>query len=57
MAHASRELGYDIEIKVGDKELDMLPFVKEIIGNSILGMLGALKGVEEDKDIEIKIKK
>lgn len=57
MAHASRDLGYDIEIKVGDKEIDMLPFVKEIIGNSILGMLEALKGYEDDKDIEIKIKK
>lgn len=57
MAHASRDLGYEIEIKVGDKEIDMLPFVKEIVGNSILGMLEALKGYEEDKDIEIVIKK
>ena len=57
MAHAARELDYDIEIKVGEKEIDMLPFVKEIVGNSILGMLQALKGYEEGEDIVIKIKK
>lgn len=57
MAHASRDLGYDIEIKIGDKEIEMLPFVKEIVGNSILGMLEALKGYEDGKNIEIVIKK
>ena len=57
MAHADREMGYDIEVKIGDKEMSMLPFVKEIVGNSILGMLEALKGYEEDQDIVITIKK
>lgn len=57
MAHADREMGYDIEVKIGDKEMSMLPFVKEIVGNSILGMLKALKGYEEDQDIVITIKK
>lgn len=57
MAHASRELEYDIEIKIGDKDIDMLPFVKQIVGNSIIGMLEALKGYEDDKDIVIKIKR
>lgn len=57
MAHADRDMEYDIEVKIGDKEMAMLPFVKEIVGNSILGMLEALKGYEEDKDIVITIKK
>lgn len=57
MAHAARDLGYDIEIKVGENEIDMLPFVKEIVGNSVIGMLKALKGYEENKDIVITIKK
>ena len=57
MAHADREMGYDIEVKIGDKEMSMLPFVKEIVGNSILGMLKALKGYEEGEDIVITIKK
>ena len=57
MAHADREMEYDIEVKIGDKEMSMLPFVKEIVGNSILGMLEALKGYEEGEDIVITIKK
>ena len=57
MAHADREMGYDIEVKIGDKEMSMLPFVKEIVGNSILGMLEALNGYEEGEDIVITIKK
>ncbi|MDY5607558.1 MAG: hypothetical protein SPF55_06785 [Lentihominibacter sp.] len=57
MAHADREMGYDIEVKIGDKEMSMLPFVKEIVGNAIIGMLKALKGYEEDQDIVITIKK
>lgn len=57
MAHADREMGYDIEVKIGDKKIGMLPFVKEIVGNSIIGMLKALKGYEEGEDIVITIKK
>lgn len=57
MAHADRDLGYDIELKVGEEVMEILPFVKEIMGNSILGMLKALKGVDESKDVVITIKK
>ena len=57
MAHADREMGYDIEVKIGDKTIGMLPFVKELVGNSIIGMLKALKGYEEGEDIVITIKK
>ncbi|MCI7146404.1 MAG: hypothetical protein MR991_08210 [Clostridiales bacterium] len=57
MAHADRDMSYELEVKIGDKELDMLPFVKELVGNSIIGMMEALKGYEEDKDITVTIKK
>lgn len=57
MAHADRDMNYELEVRIGDRELDMLPFVKELVGNSIIGMMEALKGYEADKDITITIKK
>lgn len=57
MAHADRDMDYELEVRFGDEELQILPFVKEMIGNSIIGMMEALKGYEEDKDITITIKK
>ena len=56
MAHADRELGYEIEITNGDRKIEMLPFVQAIVGNSIKGMLEALKGYDEDEEVVIRIK-
>ena len=57
MAHADRELKQEIELMVDGKEVVMLPFVKELIGNSIVGMVEALKGCEDAEEITIKIRK
>ncbi len=45
-----------ITLKVNGKEVPLTQFPAEIITQTILGMLKALKGVEEIKDVEISIK-
>jgi molybdopterin-guanine dinucleotide biosynthesis protein B len=43
-----------IEISINGKDIDLNPFVEEIITNTIKGMLSPLRGYEEGK-IKIKI--
>ncbi len=45
-----------ITLKVNGKEIHLTQFPAEIIMQTILGMLKALKGVEEIKEVEITIK-
>jgi molybdopterin-guanine dinucleotide biosynthesis protein B len=45
-----------IILKVNGKEIPLTQFPADIIMQTILGMLKALKGVEEIKDVEICIK-
>lgn len=45
-----------IVLKVNGKEVPLTQFPADIIMQTILGMLKALKDVEEVKEVEIKIK-
>ena len=47
----------EITITVNGKEIPLTDFPKSIIIKTILGMLQALKGVEEIKTVEIEIKR
>ena len=47
----------EITISVNGKEIPLTEFPKNIIIKTILGMLTALKGVNDVKMVEIKIKK
>ncbi len=46
----------DISIKVNGKQIPLTEFPSEIIKNTICGMLKALKGVDEIKDVEISFR-
>ena len=45
-----------ITVKINGKDIPLTEFPAEFITNSICGMLRSLKGVEEIKDVEIKLK-
>ena len=47
----------DITIKVNGKNVSLSEFPADFIKNTIKGMLSSLKGVDEIKDVEIKIRK
>ena len=45
----------DVSIKVNGKDIPLTGFPEEFIANTIIGMISSLKGVDEIKDVEIKI--
>jgi len=50
-------LDTDISIKVDGKPLGLAPFVRKILSLTIMGMVAALKGGEDAKEIEISLKR
>lgn len=46
-----------IELRVGDEKLTMVPFVKNILRNSVEAVASELDGYKEDLDLEVRIKK
>jgi len=45
----------EVELRVGEKRVPLNLFAKEIIASAVLGMVGALKGAELDKEITLRI--
>jgi len=46
----------EVTLKVNGKDIPLNPFVQKMFKEVILGMVRSLKGVEESKEIDIKIK-
>ena len=44
-----------ISVKVNGKEIPLTEFPAEMIKNTVFGMLKSLKGVNEIKEVEIRI--
>jgi hypothetical protein len=48
----------DVKLLVDGKEIELNEFVVKILGGTIAGAVGSLRGVKSDwKEIEIKVKK
>jgi len=45
----------EIEVRVGEKRIAMNRFAKEMIGNTLVGVLTALKNVDTDEKIQITL--
>ena len=45
----------DIELRVGEERIPLNIFAKQVILGALLGMLGALKGVDPNREISLKI--
>ena len=57
MEHSERKVGYQTEVFFNEEPVPMVPFVKEILCNVILGLVKTLYGFREDADIRIILKK
>lgn len=44
-----------VKLQIDGKEVDMVPFVQNILFNTVLGVVKELKGYEQGKEISIKI--
>ncbi|HIP16085.1 MAG TPA: molybdopterin-guanine dinucleotide biosynthesis protein B [Methanothermococcus okinawensis] len=50
-------LSTDVELVVNGKTIPLNPFVSKIIKNTVVGLVSSLKGVEDTRDISIRIKR
>ena len=46
----------DVKLYIGDKDIPMVPFVEEMLGNIVIGTVKALKGYREGDEIIVRIK-
>lgn len=44
-----------VSLTIGGKDIDMVPFVQDILSNTIRGIVGELRGYDKDKEIVIKL--
>lgn len=54
--HCKELASVDVSIKVGGESIATGRFVSDIVNDTIRGMLGSLKGYEDGKDVEIRLK-
>ena len=54
---AEESQGIDIEIAVDGRPLRMTPFVRKILSSTVVGMVAALKGGENAREIEIRVRR
>ena len=48
--------GLDVELTIDGEDIYMVPFVKATVKNVVVGVVKALNGYEEGKEIVIKVK-
>lgn len=46
----------EVVVRFDGEEISMVPFVEDMVRETLVGMMSALKGYEEGCDIEISIK-
>lgn len=45
-----------VQLKIDGKDIDMVPFVENILSNAVLGVVKELEGYEEGKEIMVRIR-
>lgn len=56
MEHTARETGYTTEVYFNGESVSMVPFVKELICNVVLGLVRSLYGFDDGSEVKIVIK-
>jgi hypothetical protein len=57
MAEPKGELDDEIEVTVDGAPLPMVPFVRKLMAAAIVGMVGALRGGEDAREIEVRVRR
>lgn len=57
MAHKERNMEHTVELQFDGQSVPMVPFVKELIINVVLGMAKTMHGYREDTEVRLVIKK
>ena len=54
---ADEESGLEMEVKVDGMPLGLVPFVREMMAAAIVGMITTLRGAENAREIEIRVRR
>lgn len=54
---SNQESTYAVELKINDREIELNAFVESFIAQTVTGMVKALRGVGEIKEIDLKVSK
>ncbi len=57
MAETRDEPEDEIELTVDGKVLSIVPFVRKLIAAAIIGMVGTLRGGEQAREIEVRVRR
>lgn len=57
MPETKDEMDDEIQLTVDGKALSMVPFVRKLIAAAIVGMVGTLRGGENPREIEVRVRR
>ncbi len=57
MPETDQEADDEIELTVDGKVLSMVPFVRKLIAAAVIGMVGTLRGGEQAREIEVRVRR
>lgn len=57
MAETKSEADDEVELIVDGASLPMVPFVRKLIAATVIGIVGALRGGEQAREIEIRVRR
>jgi len=49
--------GYEAELTVDGRQLPLAPFVRQIIASTVFGLVGALKGGENAREVRLTLRR
>jgi len=53
----AEELDFELEVVVNGASLRMAPFVQQIIAATLTGLIGTLKGAENPREIQVRLRR
>ncbi|HXG42155.1 MAG TPA: hypothetical protein VNL95_05450 [Dehalococcoidia bacterium] len=48
---------YEVELTVDGRQLPLAPFVRQIIASTVFGLVGALKGGENAREVKLTLRR
>lgn len=46
----------EVEVKADGVSINLAPFVQDMLGGAVLGMVSTLRGAENAREIEVKVR-
>ena len=54
---AEGQTALDVEVRIDGVPLRLVPFVRDMLAGAVVGMITTLRGAEEAREIEIRVRR